>query len=120
MNNGMNQGMNNGHVYNNHKNDGESWWTKTPKRNVVEKWIGGVCAGLGDYFGISATLVRLLRVRLLLPLLWWSLLLTLWLWRRCLLMLLRLLLGSLLLGLTRLLVLLLMLRRLLRRRPDRM
>lgn len=68
MNNGMNQGMNNGHVYNNHKNDGESWWTKTPKRNVVEKWIGGVCAGLGDYFGISATLVRLLMVAsLLLP-----------------------------------------------------
>lgn len=46
----------------------ESWWTRTPKRNMVDKWIGGVCSGLADYFGINSTIVRLAMVfSLLLP-----------------------------------------------------
>ncbi|QFQ03259.1 DNA-binding transcriptional activator PspC [Corynebacterium urogenitale] len=40
----------------------ESFWSRTPKRNMVNKWIGGVCSGLGDYFGIDATILRLAMV----------------------------------------------------------
>ncbi len=28
-------------------------------RNINEKMIGGVCAGIGDYFGIDKTIIRL-------------------------------------------------------------
>lgn len=31
-------------------------------RNTSDRWIGGVCSGLADYFGIDATLVRILFV----------------------------------------------------------
>lgn len=31
-------------------------------RSRVDRKIGGVCGGLGEYFGIDATLVRLLFV----------------------------------------------------------
>lgn len=37
-------------------------------RNTSDRWIGGVCSGLADYFGIDATLVRILFVAsILLP-----------------------------------------------------
>ena len=37
-------------------------------RNTSDHWIGGVCSGLADYFGIDATLVRILFVAsILLP-----------------------------------------------------
>lgn len=37
-------------------------------RNTSDRWIGGVCSGLADYFGIDATLVRTLFVAsILLP-----------------------------------------------------
>lgn len=46
----------------------ESFWTRTPKRNMVDRWICGVCSGLADYFGINPTIVRLAMVfSLLLP-----------------------------------------------------
>ena len=31
-------------------------------RSTSDKWIGGVCGGLADYFGWNANLVRLLFV----------------------------------------------------------
>lgn len=36
-------------------------------RSTSDKKIGGVCAGLADYFGIDATIIRIIFVILLLP-----------------------------------------------------
>lgn len=37
-------------------------------RNTSDRWIAGVCSGLADYFGVDATLVRILFVAsILLP-----------------------------------------------------
>ena len=38
------------------------------RRNMSRRWIAGVCAGLADFTGLSATVVRILfLVSLLLP-----------------------------------------------------
>jgi phage shock protein C len=34
------------------------------ERSVYNRWIGGVCAGLGRYFGIDPTVVRVAYVLL--------------------------------------------------------
>ncbi|WP_040792078.1 PspC domain-containing protein [Nocardia paucivorans] len=31
-------------------------------RSTTDKWIGGVCGGIAEYFGWSSTIVRLLFV----------------------------------------------------------
>ncbi|HKJ38430.1 MAG TPA: PspC domain-containing protein [Anaerolineales bacterium] len=36
--------------------------TKELKRSTSNRMIAGVCAGLGDYFGIDPTIVRLLTL----------------------------------------------------------
>lgn len=36
-------------------------------RNTSEAWLGGVCAGLADYFDIDVVFVRLVWVFLLIP-----------------------------------------------------
>ena len=36
--------------------------TKKLYRSRTERWLAGVCGGLGQYFGIDATLVRVLFV----------------------------------------------------------
>ena len=36
--------------------------TKQLTRNTSNRMIAGVCAGLGDYFGIDPTIVRLLTL----------------------------------------------------------
>lgn len=36
--------------------------TKRLYRSRTERWLAGVCGGLGQYFGIDATLVRVLFV----------------------------------------------------------
>ena len=41
---------------------------KRMRRNTSDRWIAGVCSGIADYFGIDATLVRILFVAsILLP-----------------------------------------------------
>jgi phage shock protein PspC (stress-responsive transcriptional regulator) len=37
------------------------------RRSRSNRWIGGICGGLGDFFGISAFWFRLLFFILLLP-----------------------------------------------------
>jgi phage shock protein C len=41
--------------------------TRRLRRSRTNRWIGGVCGGLGEYFGVSPTLFRLLFVLLGLP-----------------------------------------------------
>lgn len=36
--------------------------TKRLYRSRDERWLAGVCGGIGDYFGIDATVVRVLFV----------------------------------------------------------
>ncbi len=36
-------------------------------RNMSDAWLGGVCAGLADYFDIDVVFVRLVWVLLLIP-----------------------------------------------------
>ncbi len=31
---------------------------KRLRRSVADRWIGGVCGGLGEYFGLDPTVVR--------------------------------------------------------------
>lgn len=33
---------------------------KTLRRSIYGRWIGGVCAGVADYFGIDPTVIRLI------------------------------------------------------------
>lgn len=40
--------------------------TKKLYRNMSNKWIGGVCSGLGDYFNIDPVIIRLIFVVLVL------------------------------------------------------
>lgn len=41
--------------------------TKRLYRSGTDRWVAGVCGGLGEYFGIDPTLIRLLWIVLLLP-----------------------------------------------------
>ena len=36
--------------------------TKKLYRSRTERWLAGVCGGLGDYFGVDPTLVRVIFV----------------------------------------------------------
>ncbi|WP_227984244.1 PspC domain-containing protein [Nocardia spumae] len=36
--------------------------TRRLTRSTSDKWIGGVCGGLADYFGWNANIIRLLFV----------------------------------------------------------
>ncbi len=36
-------------------------------RSTTDRWIGGVCGGIAEYFNIDVTIVRLIAVALLLP-----------------------------------------------------
>lgn len=40
---------------------------KTLRRSRTNRVIAGVCSGLGDYFGIDPTIVRIIFLLLLLP-----------------------------------------------------
>lgn len=40
---------------------------KKLRRSRSNRWIGGVCGGLGEFFGLSAFWFRLLFLLLLLP-----------------------------------------------------
>jgi phage shock protein C len=39
-------------------------YSRPLRRSVANRWIAGVCGGLGDYFGIDATAVRVAYVLL--------------------------------------------------------
>jgi phage shock protein C len=39
--------------------------TKKLYRSRIDRMIGGVCGGLGKYFGVDATLIRLIAVLLM-------------------------------------------------------
>jgi len=40
------------------------YYSKPLRRSVCDRWLGGVCSGIGQYLGLDATVVRIVWILL--------------------------------------------------------